>query len=109
MKSLEVNVTQENIDNGQHMTCTRCPIARAINTPDVRIFPQNIDASVHLKDGWFTHREKQGVIGFMYAFEMPAAATAFIEAFQRKQKVEPFSFTLKLRPKGQRLSWSGTT
>lgn len=109
MKTLEVTVTQKNIDDGEHMTCTRCPIARAINSPDVRVFPQNIDASVHLKDGWFTRREEQGQIGFMHAFEMPSEATAFVEAFQRKEKVEPFSFTLKLRSKGERAAWSGTT
>lgn len=108
MKTLQVSVTQQNIDEAERSTCCKCPIAQAINTREHNVYPRNVDASVHLKDGWFTRREEQNQLGILYAFEMPTAATAFIESYQNKEAVAPFQFTLKLRLKGPRTAWSGT-
>jgi hypothetical protein len=109
MKTLRVTVTEKNIEEGERMTCCSCPIARAINSESLITYPKRSAASVHLKDGWFTHQPVAGHRGQRYGFELPENAQRFVADFQDGKPVAPIEFELKLRDLGPRHQPSGTT
>ena len=109
MKTLQVEVTQRDIDESEPMTCCKCPIALAINTREKGTYPRNDDASIHTKDGWFTRFKTQSfATAERYGFELPDAAIQFVADFEAQLPVKPISFILKLRPPIPRTMPNGT-
>jgi len=97
MKTVNVEVTQNHIDNGAG-GCRNCPVALAVNS--------------HLKAGYCASAGNctlkifsvQGYVGdydghAIHACTMPEAARTFIRAFDREAAVNPISFELEL-PEG---------
>lgn len=103
MKNLHVDVTQEAIDNAEHMKICNCPISRSINRHLTDgPYPLIELASVHLKDGHLTLTERfDGRISHtVFRFKLPAPAQEFVEKWDARQPVEPFEFDLTLKEKG---------
>lgn len=83
-QTITVNVTQEDIDEGQRHQCRRCPIALAASmvipvagvTDDIYVDAENDDITF---------------------YELPEEAKKFIERFDANAKVEPFQFVATLR------------
>lgn len=106
LETIEVDVTQEKIDESIHGAICGCPIARSINRGfGEDHFPKIDGASVHLRDGWFTlheHDENKRVVRTLYAFDLPTAARNFVSTWDAHQEVRPIKFNLKLVNKGIR-------
>lgn len=84
-RTVTINVTQEDIDNGKRRTAYGCPVWLALS----RVFPgKSIATDSH-----------SGSIGFWY-FDTPRAVSAFINMFDAGDfdagdSVSPFSFELE--------------
>lgn len=74
-----VNVTAEHIANGRRGDCRSCPVALALRDAGVQ------GASVGLYFLMWDNKQ---------AVPHPLAVAAFIDRFDRRQPVAPFSFTL---------------
>ena len=77
-----INVTQEDIDNGEDGKSTRCPIALAVN----RFFDYKGNASV----GQFMIR----VSGIEKDYKLTKNCERFISRFDDHKMVHPFHFRL---------------
>jgi hypothetical protein len=86
MRTVTVNVTQEDIDRGRRGSCGRCPVARAIRR-DARL--TNI-----LVDPFYV------VVGLatpaFFTVHLPRIARRFIEAFDAGRPVRPIAFPLRV-------------
>ena len=82
----EINVTQEDINNGAKKQCTMCPIALATK----RVFPNSDWISV--TPGFIRVCDEIFDEGVCYS--IPDKARDFMESFDGGLKVFPFSFTV---------------
>jgi hypothetical protein len=80
----EIKVTQEDIDKGVIKACEACPISLALH----RAFPKSAFVSVLEDHVYFI------VDGRDIGLTLPSLVTEFIKAFDKSEKVEPFSFTI---------------
>lgn len=84
---ITVNVTQEHIDNGVPRTCSRCPIALAVE----ELFP---DRRVTVTDDIAIARKGAGL---WTRYSMPRSAHDFIAKFDTdvlpNASAKPFTFT----------------
>jgi hypothetical protein len=80
---ITVDVTQEDIDNGERVHCSKCPIALAVH----RLFPDAAGVSVAHDIALFN----DGLKPFQH-FLITEEAREFIRRFDHKMEVEPFSF-----------------
>lgn len=82
MRTVTIDVTQEDIDAGSPNRCRSCPVARAVHRatgkPHIVVTRNEI-----LLSGWGR-------------FPLPAIAAEFISEFDAGRPVSPFSFTLDL-------------
>ncbi len=77
---MTIHVTQAHIDAGAREDCRECPVALAIHEATgctCEVLPWTI----------YTDRGK---------FKLPRAVFEFIEAFDNKQPVQPFSFEVDI-------------
>ena len=84
MVDIAIDVTQDDIDNGNRNDKWSCPIANAWN----RKFPAS-EVSVGTESIAFIDCD-----GFSARVQMPYKAKRFIEKFDNLVTVEPFSFTV---------------
>lgn len=87
MKTITVEVTQEDIDEGYPHDCELCPIAMAANRV---LGVTDVQVTKYMKWGYIkcmpTHR-----------FALPDAAIAFMNAYDvDPMSVTPFSFTMEI-------------
>jgi hypothetical protein len=82
MASLNIFVTQSDIDEGQPLACSFCPIALAAT----RAF----GGRQVIVDSFLSIRGQERL-----AWSMPPAAYTFIREFDAGREVAPFSFTLE--------------
>lgn len=82
--TVEIDVTQEDIERGMKMSCTQCPIALAVKR------------RTGLKDNVFVGPEEVYINDARYA--LPGKATTFVENFDRAQDVKPQKFVLTYDP-----------
>ena len=84
MRSLTVHVTQEDIDNGERQSCSRCPVARAIAR------------ALQVSETRVTVASRIAVFDQRVApLTTPRKVMSFITAFDGERPVEPFSFDLQ--------------
>jgi hypothetical protein len=88
--SILIQVTQEDINAGEAGNCYSCPLALAIR----RVCPGSLPWVQSLGVGWRTSH-KHGPVD---SSPLPREATAFIDRFDVKRDVSPFSFVLALKP-----------
>lgn len=81
---MRITVTAQHIERGHRGLCTSCPVAIAL----AQAMPGS-DPSVTLKITIRRH-------GRTVAFELPAAVLDFVTAFDRGDRVRPFTFELPL-------------
>ena len=80
---MTIEVTQNDIDNGKRRDCYRCPIAHAIN----RAMGTHLAADVQETVVELPGREEAC---------LPDQAISFIEDFDAKIAVQPFTFELPI-------------
>ena len=83
---MRINVTQEHIDNGSVQNTESCPVALAVVSQTgrmTRVFPDYI----------FIEGETR--------IDLPSKAKQFVDDFDELKFVEPFSFNLPIKEKGQ--------
>ncbi len=85
MLKLRINVTQDDIDNGERSNPNCCPIAHAVT-----------------RMGFSSVRVEEAVIGFTDAYKeiykgvpLTRAAKRFIKRFDRFKKVHPSTFIIQ--------------
>lgn len=83
-KTIVVAVKQIDIDRGYTMSCSGCPIARAIRRSIKK------SKGVRVGNSW-VHVGAKAIKG-----SLPKRARAFIERFDSYETVKPFTFTLEL-------------
>lgn len=80
-----VEVTADDIKQGQRDNCLDCPVARALNRA-FNLGPACVDTDIFYFDwGYDTH-------------SLPEEVTEFIVNFDDGQQVEPFSFVVDVGP-----------
>jgi hypothetical protein len=86
--TLTIEVTQEDIDNGQKCDANYCPIALAVRQT-VKNYRQylSVQPTVMYVDDGKVIRE----------YKMPAVAEQFVRLFDDDEDVEPFTFTADLK------------
>lgn len=87
MKTFSVNVTQEDIDNGEILTSRFCPVALALK----RTFKGKVEAFVGVREATVIFRrflipDKKVTINF------PSNVRTFIVDFDSEKPVSPVSF-----------------
>jgi hypothetical protein len=88
MRTVEIKVTQEDIDRGVSTDCTKCPIALAC----IRSVPSIESCLVDPREiAFFPPRSNIWV-----DVKTPYAAVRFMREFDGGHPVSPFSFTLEL-------------
>lgn len=81
MATFDMSVTQAMIDKGDRAKCGSCPIALAFLDIGAT------EVSVGVMDASFAYN------GLRYRIWLNPTVQKFIEDFDKKQKVEPFTFT----------------
>lgn len=84
---MTITITESDIANGQSSACTLCPIALALERATGErwfVGTKGVTLLVHLGD-------PEGTWSLL-----PDAARAFVQAFDKGQSVEPFSFELDI-------------
>ncbi len=89
MKTILINVTKEDIEEGLSNDCYLCPIAVAIG----RIIKDECRAMVHSSLINFYKRPNNKFITTVY---LPATAIQFIKLFDSVGQGEPFSFNVNV-------------
>lgn len=90
MEYLTVAVTKEDIDQGVPGDPCQCPLARALNRAlDYAEGTVDVDANEY----WLGPQAKEP-----RPYRLPAAASAFVLAFDSDEPVAPFSFKIR-KPK----------
>lgn len=79
---MKIEVTQDDINNGQRSRCRFCPVALAIQ----RTFPDQL----------VTVGNEAAEIGMCF-ITFPTNASEFISAFDKGLKVQPFTFEINER------------
>jgi hypothetical protein len=82
--TLTVNILQRHIDEGERHSCTRCPIAQALNE-------QMPGDALWRVSGIGARRLDQ-----YRPIDLPHTALRFAADFDRERDVQPFSFTITL-------------
>lgn len=81
---MTIHVTQEHIDNGTAKSCEFCPISNAIHEATGRY------VMTHAMRAWIACKWH----------DLPVSVFQFILAFDRGDRVKPFSFELDYEPEG---------
>ena len=89
--SIEVNVTQEDIDNGKRESCTRCPVALALTRAGWKGVGVSADYAWQSKG----RLNDQCTLNDDDFFKMPAEAQAFVFNFDHNKPVKPLTFFLE--------------
>ncbi len=89
MKTIKIEVTQDDIDNGLQGNCISCPIGRAIN----RLLNQNYFGRATYDLVKIHSKPSCGVV---YVYPMPIHGGNFITSFDKCYKVKPFSFDIDI-------------
>ncbi len=82
----KIEVTQHDIDNGKRKSCTKCPVALAVNRT------LRAEASV----GKRTINIIYGDATFEEGISTPTSAADFIRKYDEGEEVKPFNFELEL-------------
>ena len=84
-KTITVNVTQKDIDEGKERSCERCPVALAVNRA------LDTDTNECSVSGYAVHLDGPTSTGFA---QLPDEAVKFIERFDCRRLVTPFTFNI---------------
>lgn len=84
MKTYTVRVTAKDIENGKHNHCFECPVARAMRRATKKPLLVTTTAIEMI------------VRQYMKPFRLPDLVAKFIERFDAKKRVRPFTFKIKL-------------
>ena len=79
---VQIDVTQEDLDEGVRCSFRKCPIARAIR----RVFGGSWSV------GSYTAVYRDDSRSFIYSVDLPREATVFMRAFDTGDMLAPFSF-----------------
>lgn len=90
---MRIDVTQEDIKNGEVGVCTRCPVALAMRR-----------STGHL---WFIDTAILSNADGSTELDTPACVRNFVRRFDTRLQVEPFSFDLALPAVNTSSSYSG--
>jgi hypothetical protein len=82
--TLTVRVEQRHIDDGERHSCTRCPIAQALN--------EQLPGDALWRVSALGARR----LDAYRPVDLPHTALRFVEDFDRERDVQPFSFTITL-------------
>lgn len=82
-RTVEVQVTQTDIDQGQPCDAYNCAVKLAVARAT------GMQVSVHVKDMWLMDGNK-----FKARIAIPPQVVAWVDRFDRGEKVEPISFTI---------------
>lgn len=86
-----IDVTQDDIDNGERILCRRCPIARACNRKGFG--PVAVcDGAIYKDDGKGIFDLKSAVV----IANLPEEASRFYREFDQGKTVKPFSFQIQI-------------
>jgi len=85
MKTIKIQVTQKDIDNGKPRDMGYCPIAMAIHR--CRFRKAEVDNSVIHLHGYYSDEDP---------LPMPQTAKRFVKQFDAEKPVRPFTFSLKV-------------
>ncbi len=88
MKTVQIEVTAQDIMDGEPVTSARCPVAHAIN----RVLQAGSRASVSPFDAMVI----EGGYLVTDRITLPPEARLFINRFDQREKVEPFFFALDM-------------
>lgn len=90
-KPLVVNVTQEDIDKGEAASCSSCPIALALRriAPLARVYTDCVALAGELYS-------PKAILESHTFIRLPEEAMKFIQTFDFRNHVSPFSFTLQV-------------
>lgn len=86
MRTIEINVTQEDIDAGCVGSAYACPVARAMRRAGLG------EPAVWGCSAYVTGRRPWGRVGV----PLPERVEAAIGAYDRGEGMEPFTFTLEI-------------
>lgn len=89
MKTITVDVTQDDIANGKQGECGFCPIALALN----RHAPANHHFTVGSSTATLLREDRSDSIPLETVL-LPRVAEAFVRSFDHRYTVEPFTFDL---------------
>jgi hypothetical protein len=84
MKTVTIDVTQEDIDSGEPLSCNSCPIALAAE----RAGFADVSVGGYL---WFVNTD-----GLRLRASIPPVALEFIGDFDNEETVVPFSFSVEI-------------
>lgn len=85
---MRVKVTQEHINKGERISCSRCPVALAI--ADIT----NVVVSVTTTCFYRLKKTRQDRFHLRKKVDMPLEVRKFVRRFDSYQPVEPFEFDL---------------
>jgi hypothetical protein len=85
---MRVDVTDEDILVGVPEDCGQCPVALALS----RLFPDAQDIAVRATGIWLW------IDGKLAFFPPPPEVVAFVESFDAREHVDPFSFDVPIVP-----------
>lgn len=91
MKTIQINVTQQHIEDGARRSCDRCPIALAMLKAG---FP-----SPYISSTWARLNHDYGQPehqGRRQQVNLPKIVQQFVRSFDSHHSVHPFSFTIKV-------------
>jgi hypothetical protein len=89
VKTVEISVTAEDIANGAISDCVACPIALAIG----RVIPDAITVDVFTDHADFCDTVKFEPLADA---TLPDSAAEFINRFDNRREVQPFTFQLEV-------------
>jgi hypothetical protein len=85
-KTITVEVAQQDIDHGVRMSCSKCPVARAI----ARLYPELFSVRVDQNDITLCDRPMH----VCFSCYLPTDVIDRIQLFDAHGLMEPFSFTV---------------
>jgi hypothetical protein len=88
---IRVRVSQRDINTGQPMEDTQCPIAKAFRRASGKRNVEVTFSRIFIGGMWSQHS---------YSYKLPSSAINFIRRFDDGKKVKPFEFTVE-RPDGR--------
>lgn len=83
MRTVTVEVTQDDIDAGRRKSCFGCPVARALR--------RAVGG-----DAWVVGPSWARALADAAALPLPPEAARFVRSFDDRSPVSPFTFTLEL-------------
>lgn len=89
-----VEVTVDDIAKGQRHHCQACPVAIAVK----RVFPEVTHVTIYEQEAIAYNPEPNRLnrVSNRTSSHLPVEVTEFIQTFDNKKEVQPFSFSLTL-------------